>query len=57
MFADVKSLYSDVAKRDAIGQLAEDYRVSLEKSSTFGVSDSEGTRPMPVHALLLGNMS
>ncbi|KAI5478629.1 hypothetical protein MNV49_004771 [Pseudohyphozyma bogoriensis] len=43
VFADVKSLYSDKAKRDIIGELAEGYRKSLEATATFGVSLDDET--------------
>ncbi|SCV69473.1 BQ2448_2493 [Microbotryum intermedium] len=42
LFADIKSLYPDAAKRSKIGQLVEAYRASLESTSTFGLaSDSD----------------
>ncbi|KAM0786902.1 hypothetical protein ACM66B_002326 [Microbotryomycetes sp. NB124-2] len=41
IFADVKTLYADDEKRAIIGQLAEDFRSSLESSSSFAQTASE----------------
>jgi hypothetical protein len=46
LFADMKSLYTDVDKRDRIGALAQTFRESLEVDGKFGVAvegDSAGS--------------
>ncbi|KAL8280686.1 hypothetical protein RQP46_007009 [Phenoliferia psychrophenolica] len=47
IFADIKALYADHAKRAIIGELVESYRQSLEATETFGIplsaSSSEET--------------
>ncbi|KAK4052800.1 hypothetical protein OIV83_002087 [Microbotryomycetes sp. JL201] len=41
IFADVKTLYADSEKRAIIGELAEEFRSSLESSSTFSQTASD----------------